>query len=138
MPINRHSNSYPDVRYFLAKKNNAEQINKSHLRGDISGTQKQINGYSESNCDKWEEIVIDYTQGYNHSSAQFPQLFEGTYALFIHTTHVGEFKIRFDSSTHFKEQPHVFDFDEDTCKEIFDSVFFSIGLDNGVNTSFTK
>jgi hypothetical protein len=49
-----HNNNYPDLRYFLSRRNITEaDMERSRVREDISNSRLQDNMYVTSSCDKW-------------------------------------------------------------------------------------
>lgn len=95
---NNRQEVYPEVKYFLSKLNNAEEMRNSHIRNDIRQSHLKDNQYVESTCDKWSYVAIDYDQGYHHSSAHFGGCGEGEYILFLEFSDYTPFKLRFDSA----------------------------------------
>ena len=88
---------YPDLRYFLVKKNNPQEMKRSHLRDDIRGSDVKGNAYTNSTCDKWEYRRIDYHQGYHDFMTFYEHVSPGHYILFIKTEEDMQIRIRIDS-----------------------------------------
>ena len=68
---------YPDIRFFLAKKNNLSEIHESHIfpltqsKKEFEAEDQEKYSYIDSECDKWESYGIDYMQGYHHNAILF-------------------------------------------------------------------
>ena len=97
------NNFYPEFRYFLSKRNDEQEMSRSHFREDIAGSRLEDNMYISSNCDKWEYYRIDYVQGYENHAAIFTKGTVGDYVLFIDAEMTGNIRIRNDS--HVKMDP---------------------------------
>ena len=88
---------YPDLRYILAKRNNKDEVARSHFRDDIRGSNLKGNLYSDSTCDKWEYRRIDFLQGYHDSTTFYEHVSAGNYVLFIKTEEEMQIRVRIDS-----------------------------------------
>ena len=81
----------------MSKRNDEQEMSRSHFRDDIAGSRLADNAYISSSCDKWEYYKIDYIQGYENHSALFTQITNGDYVLFVQPDINGLLHIRFDS-----------------------------------------
>jgi len=93
--------------------------------------------YITSSCDKWEYYRIDYVQGYTNHAGSFTKVVPGEYVLYVDIDAETPFKVRFDSHVRM-EEPQLYRPTAQEAKEIFDSTFFSISRENGVEATFNQ
>lgn len=93
--------------------------------------------YIQSNCDKWECYNIDYVQGYHHNASFFCKVVPGFYVLYIDAEYDGPINVRFDAFIQITK-PEIYRPSQPQVKEIFDSTFFSVSLDMGVQAAFNN